>query len=159
VRTLTQDEQLIAERRGGKRSDRREKLWWSLVYGGMNPRRREGRRTCDHHRPIVDWHAPELLASAILVLILCVADALLTLKLLTGGAIEANPVMALLVYGDAQRFAIAKLAMTGIGVLALVAVARFRVFRYVRVAMLVHAVLVTYVLLIAYELLLVARLA
>jgi hypothetical protein len=159
VRTQKQDEQLNAERRGGSRADRRAKLWWSLLYGGMNPRRRDARRTNDHDRPIVDWHAPELLASAILVLILCVADAFLTLKLLTGGAIEANPIMALLVYGDAQHFAIAKLAMTGVGVLALVAVARFRVFRYIRVAMIVHAILLTYIVLISYELLLLARVA
>jgi hypothetical protein len=139
------------ERREGAR-DRRDRLWFGLLYGGFRPRRREGRRTDDRVRPIIDWHDPALLASAILILILCVADAALTLKLLASGAREANPVMALFVYGDARRFVIAKIALTGGGVLALVALARFRVFRWMRAGALVHSMLVAYLLLITYEL-------
>jgi uncharacterized protein DUF5658 len=141
------------ERRSVQR-DRRERLWRSLVYGGLNPRRRTGRRLGDHHRPIIDWHGPGLFASSMLILVLCVLDGLLTLKLLASGAREANPVMALYVYSDARRFAIVKLSLTGLGVLMLVALARFRVFRVLRAATFVHAILACYVLLVAYELLL-----
>jgi hypothetical protein len=93
-----------------------------------------------------------------LVLLLCVADAVLTLNLLAAGAIESNPIMAAVVYGDARRFAVTKLLLTGGGVLGLVALARFRVFRYLRVATLVHGVLLAYLALIGYELLLLDRL-
>ena len=145
-----------AERRTSRR-DRRARLWRSLLYGGMNPRRRTGRRAADLARPIVDWHGPWLFASSMLILILCVADGFLTLRLLAGGAIEANPFMALYVYSDARRFAIVKLAMTGVGVVTLVSVARFQMFRVVRAGRLVHFVLAGYLLLIGYELLLLER--
>ena len=146
----------VAERRVAAR-DRRSKLVFSLFYGGLRPRRRTGRRASDHHQPIIDWHGPGLLASAVLVLVLCVADAFLTLWLMTTGAIEANPLMAPLVAGGGQGFAIAKLALTGGGILTLVAMANFRVFRLIRVGALVHTILVAYVALVCYELLLVAH--
>jgi hypothetical protein len=145
-----------ADRRSGL--DRRERLAWSLVYGGVWPRRRSGRRASDHHRPVIDWHGPGLLTSSILILLLCAADAFLTLLLLTHGAYEANPVMAMFVYDDVRSFAALKMALTGGGVLALVAVARFRVFGFMRVGMILHAVLVGYAALIAYELLLLSKL-
>jgi hypothetical protein len=146
----------LSERRSGAR-DRRARLWHSLMYGGLNPRRRTGRRTNDHHRPIVDWHGPGLFASSVLILVLCVLDAFLTLRLLSAGARETNPVMALYAYSDAQRFAILKLSLTGLGVLMLVALARFRVFRVLRAATLVHAVLAGYVALVGYEFVLLDR--
>lgn len=142
-----------------RNTERRRQLMFSLVYGGLRPRRRNGRRASDHHRPIIDWHGPGLFASVVLVLVLCVADGLLTLRLLAGGAIEANPVMALWAYGDGHRFAAMKVLSTGAGLLTLVALARFRVFRVLRVATLVHAILVAYLALIGYELLLVDRLS
>lgn len=145
-----------AERRVA-RLDRRRKFVYSLVYGGLRPRRRTGRRAADHHRPIIDWHGPGLLASSILVLVLCVADAFLTLWLMTDGAVEANPLMATLLHGDVQRFAITKLALTGGGILTLVAMANFRVFRLIRAGALVHTILLAYLVLVSYELALVAH--
>lgn len=130
---------------------RRRPLWQSLFYGSLKPRRRSGRRTVDLHSPIIDWHGPWLFLSATLILILCAADAFMTLRLLESGAVEANPFMALYVYDDARRFAIIKLALTGTGVLTLVALARFQLFRVMRAAALVHLVLAAYVLLVSYE--------
>jgi hypothetical protein len=143
-----------AERRAA--GDRRRRFVFSLVYGGLRPRRRTGRRASDHHRPIIDWHGPGLLTSSILVLLLCVADAFLTLWLLQDGAIEANPLMAALLAGDGRRFAISKLALTGGGVLTLVAMANFRVFRTIRAGTLVHTILAAYLVLVCYEVALVA---
>ena len=138
--------------RRGRADDRRARLFYSLFYGGLRPRRRSGRREADHHRPLVDWHGEGLLTSAIIVLLLCVADALLTLQLLTDGATEVNPLMALLVHRGALGFALVKLSLTGASVLMLVSIARFRVFRQLRVAMFVHAALFGYSVLVAYEL-------
>lgn len=144
-------------RRGGP--DRRRRLWRSLVLGSMRPRRRTGRRAGDHERPIVDMHGPALLASATLLLALCAIDASLTLSLLSLGAIEANPFMALFTAGDSARFVLTKIALTGGGVLLLVSLSRFRVFRVLRVESILHVFTVAYVVLIAYELALVTRLA
>jgi len=149
---------VVGERRVA-RGDRRRRFVFSLFYGGLKPRRRNGRRATDHHRPIIDWHGPELLASSILVLVLCVADALLTLWLMTQGASEANPLMAPLLGGDVRHFAIAKLALTGGGIVTLVALANVRIFRTFKVGTLVHTVLVAYLVLVSYELALVARTA
>ena len=137
-------------------TDRRRRLMYALVYGGLRPRRRSGRRVDDHARPVVDWHGPGLWASAILVLVLCVADALLTLSLMTTGAVEANPLMAPLVDGDMLRFAVVKLTLTGGGILTLVALANFRVFRRIRAGALVHTILFAYLVLVAYEIALVS---
>ncbi len=146
----------VPERRVADR-DRRRKLMFSLFYGGLRPRRRTGRRASDHYRPIIDWHGPGLLTSAVLVLVLCVVDAFLTLWLMTDGAIEANPLMAPLIDGGARGFAISKLALTGCGILTMVAMANFRVFRLIRVGTLVHTILAAYVALVCYELMLVAQ--
>lgn len=155
-RIATFDRARAPERRRSD-PDRRRRLFWSLIYGGLRPRRRDGRRVGDLFQPIVDWHGPGLFASAFLVLVLCVIDALLTVQLLSAGADEANPVMALYTEGDGHRFAAMKLFLTGAGLLVLVAMARFRVFRILRVATLVHGVLAGYAVLVAYELLLVGR--
>jgi hypothetical protein len=144
-------------RRGGP--DRRRHLWRSLVLGSMRPRRRTGRRASDHDRPIIDMHGPALLASATLLLALCVTDAALTLSLISLGAVEANPFMALFTDGNVTRFVLTKVTLTGAGVLLLVGLSRFRVFRVLRVESILHAFTCSYVLLIAYELALVARLA
>ncbi|MCX7058145.1 MAG: DUF5658 family protein [Proteobacteria bacterium] len=94
-----------------------------------------------------------------MILLLCVLDSFLTLKLLAAGSREENPVMALFVYGDTLHFVLAKLALTGAGLLVLVACARFRVFRLLRVDAIVHTVLAGYVMVIAYELTLAANLS
>lgn len=132
-------------------AERRRQFVWSLVYGGVYPRRRRGRRAGDRHRPIVDWHSPALLFSSVALLILSLCDAALTLVLLQHGASEANPVMALVVDGDVARFALIKLALTGGGLVTLVAIARFTVFRFFRAELLVHLAMAGYVVLIVYE--------
>ncbi len=53
----------------------------------------------------MDWHHPQWLAVAILTLLLCTADAFLTLVLLERGATEANPFMQPLVGGSPLVFA------------------------------------------------------
>ena len=139
------------ERRASGIDRRCRALWQSLFYGSLTPRRRTGRRAADRHSPIIDWHGPWLFLSSTLVLILCVVDAFMTLRLLENGAVEANPFMALYVYDDGRRFAIIKLALTGAGVLTLVSLARFPLFRVLRAAVLVHVVLAAYLLLVCYE--------
>src|SRR5271167_4864690 len=77
------------------RSDRRSRLWWSVWYGSLKPRRRRPPRRLDDSRyHSLDWYAAHLLAVSIGILVLSAADAFLTLTLLFNGADEINPVMA-----------------------------------------------------------------
>ena len=139
------------ERRGTVR-DRRHRVWWSVWYGSFNPRRRTPQRRLDDSRfHSLDWHSPHLLAVAIGILLLSVVDAFLTVTLLQGGADEVNPVMALLIYRSVAMFAALKMGMTGLGVLMMVFLARYRFMRLLRVEWALYGVLLVYAGLIGYE--------
>jgi hypothetical protein len=147
VRTVTGG-LLVPDRRAG--ADRRVLSWRTFFQGGLTPRRRAPRRDAERHG-LVDWHAPHLLFLSITILLLSVADAFLTLTLMKHGAAEANPLLAFLLEAHPRVFGSAKMALTGGGVLVLVALARARVFRLVRVEAIMHWFLLGYVALIAYE--------
>jgi len=139
-----------SERRA--RSDRRNRVWWALLYGSFNPRRRRPPRRLDDSRfHSLDWHAAHLLAVAIGILLLSVADAFMTVTLLAGGAVEVNPIMAAVVYRSVALFAAAKMGMTGAGVAVMVVLARYRFMRLVRVDAVMYGVLIVYAVLLTYE--------
>lgn len=131
-------------------SDRRHTTLRSFLQGGVTPRRRRGRRAGEHHLPI-DWHEPYLLFVSLMIVLASVADAFLTLTLIMNGATEANPFMALVLRDYPELFAIVKMGLTCAGVLVLVAVARARLFRIMRVGVVLQGFFVGYVALIAYE--------
>jgi hypothetical protein len=132
--------------------DRRNQTWRALLHGSFNPRRHGPRRDGEQSFVAVDWHHPQWLAVAMLTLILCVADALLTIELLQRGAYEANPVMEPLVHGSPLAFAVIKFGLTASGLVVLILLARARVFRNVPVSLILYAVLLAYAVLIGYEL-------
>jgi hypothetical protein len=136
------------ERRHGV--ERRRLTLGSFLRGGITPRRRNGRRSGEQHLP-VDWHRPYLLFLSLMILLLSVADAFLTLTLIMGGATEANPFLAFILREHPELFAVVKMGLTGTGVLVLVAVARSRLFRIMRVETVLQGLFVAYVALIAYE--------
>ena len=148
-------EPVASERRSG--FDRRETNVRSFIQGGLTPRRRTVRRA-DETEAFVDWHEPHLLFLAVTILLLSVADAFLTLTLLTEGAHEANPFLAWLLDSHPQLFAVVKMMLTGVGLTVLVAVARARVFKIIRVATIMHWFLIAYAALIYYEWVLLGRL-
>jgi hypothetical protein len=132
--------------------DRRRRLWWSVVYGNFNPRRRAPPRRLDQSQyHSVDWHSPHLLAVAIGILLLSVVDAFMTLILLQGGADEVNPIMALVVYRSVAVFAALKMALTSFGVVFMVFLARYRFMRRLPVGWVLYGVLIAYASLIGYE--------
>jgi hypothetical protein len=134
------------------RADRRRRIWWSVLYGSFHPRRRRpSRRTDESRYHALDWHSPHLLAVSVGILILCVADAFLTLVLMSGGAVEVNPVMALFVGDNVPVFACLKMAVTGVGILLLVFLARYRFMRMIRVDVILYCVLLAYVILVWHE--------
>jgi hypothetical protein len=138
------------DRRG--RHDRRHRVWWSVIYGSFNPRRRRpSRRLLEARYHSLDWHDAHLLAVAIGILLLSAADALMTIRLLDIGADEVNPIMAAVVYRSAAVFATVKMTLTGLGVMVMVMLARYRFMRVVRVDVVMYAILVAYSALLTYE--------
>lgn len=133
-------------------SDRRKQTIKALIHGSFNPRRQGARREGEQNLASVDWHHPQWLAVAILTLLMCVADALLTMTLLQRGAYEANPFMAPLVHGSPLIFALTKFGLTAGGLVVLILLARARVFRSVPVSLVLYGLLLIYSTLIAYEL-------
>jgi hypothetical protein len=138
----------VSDRREGY--DRRDLTWRTFIRGGLTPRRRGNRRGTEH-QALVDWHEPHLLFLSVAILLLSVTDALLTLTLMAHGAHEANPLLAFLLESHPRWFAGVKMALTGGGVLVLVALARARLFRIIKVSAIMHWCLLAYVTLIAYE--------
>jgi Domain of unknown function (DUF5658) len=124
----------------------------SLIYGSFDPRRRAQRRGQVNRITDVDWHHPQWLAVALLILLLSCGDALLTLTLLAHGAVEVNPLMAALLDGNGYGFAAVKIGLTAGGTVFLILLARMRAFRWLPVSAVLYAVLVGYVALVGYEL-------
>jgi hypothetical protein len=143
---------VLHERR--RSPERRRLTLWSVVYGGLRPRRRSLRRMDENTMPVLDWHDPHLLAISIFVLLLSCADAFLTLTLLLHGASEANPFMARLIAADVTLFTSVKMGLTGVGIVVLVLLSRYRLFGRYPVATALYTVLAGYIVLVIYELVL-----
>ena len=71
---------------------------------------------------------------------------------MAGGAVEVNPFMAMFVGSNVAVFAGLKMTMTGVSVLMMVFLARYRFMRLVRVEVILYAVLLAYIVLMAHEL-------
>lgn len=130
--------------------DRRRLTFRTLFRSGVTPRRRDGRRPGDRDG-VVDWYEPELLFLALTILLLSITDAFFTVTLLANGATEINPLLAYVFQHFPGFFPIFKMTLTGVGVVVLVAMARARVFRIVRVKTILQFILAGYVAVIAYE--------
>ena len=139
---------LAPERR--QEIDRRRLTLRTFIQGSLTPRRRRSRRGGEAHS-LVDWHEPHLLFLSIMILLLSMTDAFLTLTLIAHGAEEANPILAVVLTHYPQLFAAIKMGLTGAGVIVLVAMARVRVFRLIRISVIIHWCMLGYVVLIAYE--------
>jgi hypothetical protein len=138
----------VPERR---RTERRTRVLRALVHGSFQPRRRAPRRAGERALGAIDWHHPQWLATAMLIVVLCAADAFLTVMLLGRGAYEINPVMRVLLGGSGLAFAVVKIGLTACGVVLLTLLARVRAFGRVTVGALLYSVLAAYTLLVAYE--------
>jgi uncharacterized protein DUF5658 len=132
-------------------SERRSQTVRSLVAGGWHARRRNPRRAEPARVGFIDWHASRWFAAALIVLLLSMADTLLTLVLIQHGAIEVNPLMAPFVIGNGPAFAFLKLTLTASAVMILVVLTRVPTFgRLLAGPILVGAALL-YTVLLGYE--------
>jgi hypothetical protein len=131
--------------------ERRRSVFRALWHGNFARRRLAPRRSGERHAAVTDWHHPQWLAVAISVLLLSAADALLTLTLISHGAVEVNPFMVPLVHGTGHGFAFWKMGLTAMGVVVLTVFARLRV-RGRAVGGALYVALAGYIALVSYEL-------
>ena len=148
-------ERVSPERRSGV--ERRHYNVAAYWRGALNPRRRFGRRTTDRVYTIIDWHSPRVLALVLLILGMSTLDGVLTVMLMSQGASEMNPVMALFVPHNLGWFAAIKLTLTSVGAAVLVVCARMKLFRLIPGELLLYLVVACYIALIGYELQLLAN--
>jgi Domain of unknown function (DUF5658) len=143
---------LLVGARERRRSDRRRQVLRGLLLGSFHARRRTLRRAGEQALAAIDWHHPQWLATAILILLFSGADALLTLVLIERhGAYEVNPLMRPLLLGSALAFAVAKVGLTAGGVVLLTLLARIRAFGRLSGGLVLYALLAGYGALILYE--------
>ena len=100
-------------------AERRLSIFGALWQSSFARRRLGPRRETDRLPVMTDWFQPQLLATAIIILILSTVDALLTLALVSRGAMEMNPMMEPLVRGSGYGFAFWKIGLTSMGVIVL----------------------------------------
>jgi hypothetical protein len=139
----------LQERRA--RNERRRSVLRALWHGNFARRRHAPRRTDERHFAVTDWFHPQWLAVAIGILVLCAADALLTLVLISHGASEINPLMDPLVRGSGHSFGYWKIGLTAMGVVILTLLARVRYWGRA-VGTILYVVLAGYAVLVGYEL-------
>ena len=78
-------------------------------------------------------------------------DAFFTLQLIDRGAIEINPIMAMMIGRGTMTFAASKMLMTGLGILVLVFLSRSRLFNVMRTGVVLTAFFSAYSCLVCYE--------
>ena len=138
--------------------ERRRSVLRALWRGNFARRRIAPRRNTERHVVVTDWFHPQWLAIGIAILLLCGADALLTLTLISDGAMEINPLMDPLVRGTGHSFAYWKIGMTSLGVVILTLLARLRFYGRA-VGWVLYGVLGIYSVLVGYELFLLRNIA
>ncbi len=131
--------------------DRRQFGWRTVVNGFVRSRRRETRRESEVEPMFTDWHHPWLFFLATGTMLLSCMDAFFTLRLLELGAVEINPIMAFVIGKSTMTFTVTKMLLTGFGILALVYMARSKVFNRMRTGLFLTMLFSFYSCLVCYE--------
>lgn len=137
-------------RQDGLTVDRRQNKLKTIFYSLFMQRRKNS-----HENHYVDVHEPKLFFVIVAVLVLCSADAYMTLLILGRGGSELNPLMDVLLKEDVAIFFFAKYVMTAMGVLFFLVHKNFKFFRSFTGYHLLFSCLVIYSVLIVYELFLI----
>jgi len=143
------DAQLAIERRDLR--DRRRPSVKGFVYGLFFARRRGPRRADSYLSHYTDWYNLKLLVLSLSLLLLSCLDAALTMKLLSFGAVELNPIMDGLLKQGASYFIGVKIAVTALCIVVLVAHYQFKIFKMLRVDIMLIATVFIYLGLVTYE--------
>jgi len=133
------------------RNDRREFSWRTVFFGFVRSRRRKTRRGTEDEPLYTDWHHPWLFFLATGTMLLSSMDAFFTLQLIDRGAIEINPIMAVMIGKGTLTFAATKMLLTGLGILMLVFLSRLRMFNLMRTGLVLTVFFTAYACLVCYE--------
>ncbi len=139
----------LAENRDS--DERREFSWRTVFFGFLRSRRRNTRRDNEDAPLYTDWHHPWLFFLATGTMILSCMDAFFTLQLLDRGAIEINPIMAIMIGQGTLAFAATKMLLTGLGILVLVFLSQTRMFNLMRTGLVLTLFFSGYACLVCYE--------
>ena len=131
--------------------DRRAFSWRTVYFGFTRSRRHATRRDGEAEPVFTDWHHPWLFFLATGIMVMSSLDAFFTLQLIEHGAYEANPIMAAVMSKGTTAFTISKMLLTGIGILALVFLARAMFFNRLRTGLFLTGFFSFYAALICYE--------
>jgi hypothetical protein len=131
--------------------DRRNFGWRTVLYGFLRSRRRITRREQEGEPVFTDWHHPWLFFLAVGTMLLSCLDAFMTLQLLERGAVEINPLMAMVIGHSALAFASTKIVMTAFGILVLVFLSRSRFMDRFRTGVILTVFFSFYACLVCYE--------
>jgi hypothetical protein len=141
-----------------RQQDRRQTSFQTLLGSLRHYRRRHLRRDEDQQNSYTDWYGHWPFAATLIIILLCFADAFLTIVLLSKGAVELNGLMDWLIQKDTYIFTVVKMSMTGAALIVLVMHFNFRIYKYVAVRYLIYALVPLYSLLIFHELTMLANL-
>jgi len=133
------------------RDDRREFSWRTVLFGFLRSRRHDTRRDSEDEPLYTDWHHPWLFFLATGTMLLSCMDAFFTLQLIDRGAVEMNPIMAVLIGKGTLAFAATKMLLTGMGILVLVFLSRSRMFNLMRTGAILTVFFSIYACLVCYE--------
>jgi len=142
----------LREYRSGE--DRRKRKIPPLKYLLFGGRRKRIRRKEDKNELIIlDTHGPWVSVLAVIILVLSIADGLLTLNLIGKGAGEANPLMSYLIELSPYIYFFTKCFLTTICVVILILFRNYRskIFR-VRVTNLIPVIALLFIIVIFYQL-------
>ena len=153
-----QPESTDEEENDQRQLDRRQPSLKTLLGSLRHSRRRESRREDDHLDSYTDWYGHWPFAATFIIILLCFADAFLTIVLISKGAVELNTLMDWLIQKDTHLFAVVKMSMTGAALVVLVMHFNFRIYKYIAVRYLIYALVPLYSLLIFHELTMLANL-
>ncbi len=143
------DAQLAFERRD--RKDRRQPSLKGFIYGLFLARRRGPRRAENYLNHYSDWYDVKLLVLSLSLLLLSCLDAAMTMRLLSLGAVEMNPIMDELLKKGTNYFIWIKIGVTALCLIVLVAHNRLKIFKVIRVDLILITAVFMYLGLVTYE--------
>ncbi len=149
------DNSFGAERRIS--NDRRQHSTRALNRHSHNGKRQLARRVNDlllngiNKGYYIDKYEPKMLITILSILLLCLADAYLTILIIAHGGEELNILMDMLIKQSIFLFIIAKYILTASCLIFLLAHRNFHVYRKFKVTHFLSALLIGYIVLIGYE--------
>jgi len=147
---------LVEDRRAP--SNRRLRFTGAFTQHSHRGKRQLARRSGDQYRNqrvqkgyYIDKYEPKMLVITLSILLLCLADAYMTILIIANGGEELNIFMDTLINKGMFNFIIGKYIITSGCLIFLLAHRNFHVFGNIEVSQILSSLLVIYILLIGYE--------